>query len=312
MRSELNEMMISVVSPVYKGEKMVQDLVSRINLSVVQITANFEVILVDDGSPDESWREIENVCAIFPFVKGIKLSRNFGQHYAITAGLRQATGQYIVVMDCDLQDLPEEINNLYQKATEGYDIVYARRVLRQDSYLKRLSSKAYYTLFSYLTDTVQDHTIANFGIYHKQVIDAILSMGDHIRYFPTMSQWVGYNKTTVDVSHGKREDVSSYSFSKLLHLAFNNMISFSDKPLRLTVHLGILISVISFVVGIYYFFLYFNGQIKVLGFTSIMISIWFLAGIIIMILGVLGLYIGKIFEAIKQRPHYIIEKILNL
>jgi len=312
MRSELSEMMISVVSPVYKGEKMVQDLVSRINLSVVQITANFEVILVDDGSPDESWREIENVCAIFPFVKGIKLSRNFGQHYAITAGLRQATGQYIVVMDCDLQDLPEEINNLYQKATEGYDIVYARRVLRQDSYLKRLSSKAYYTLFSYLTDTVQDHTIANFGIYHKQVIDAILSMGDHIRYFPTMSQWVGYNKTTVDVSHGKREDVSSYSFSKLLHLAFNNMISFSDKPLRLTVHLGILISVISFVVGIYYFFLYFNGQIKVLGFTSIMISIWFLAGIIIMILGVLGLYIGKIFEAIKQRPHYIIEKILNL
>ncbi len=312
MRSELSEMMISVVSPVYKGEKMVQDLVSRINLSVVQISANFEVILVDDGSPDESWREIENVCAIFPFVKGIKLSRNFGQHYAITAGLRQATGQYIVVMDCDLQDLPEEINNLYQKATEGYDIVYARRVLRQDSYLKRLSSKAYYTLFSYLTDTVQDHTIANFGIYHKQVIDAILSMGDHIRYFPTMSQWVGYNKTTVDVSHGKREDVSSYSFSKLLHLAFNNMISFSDKPLRLTVHLGILISVISFVVGIYYFFLYFNGQIKVLGFTSIMISIWFLAGIIIMILGVLGLYIGKIFEAIKQRPHYIIEKILNL
>jgi glycosyltransferase involved in cell wall biosynthesis len=312
MKSELNNIMISVVSPVYKGEKMVQELVSRINVAVGQITLYFEIILVEDGSPDESWLEIEKVCAIFPNVKGIKLSRNFGQHYAITAGLQQACGQYIVVMDCDLQDLPEEIYSLYQKALEGYNIVYARRVVRQDSFIKRLSSKTYYALFSYLTDTAQDHTIANFGIYHRQVIGAMLSMGDHIRYFPTMSQWVGFRKTAINVNHGKREDLSSYTLSKLLHLAFNNMISFSDKPLRLAVQLGILISVISFIIGIHYFFLYFNGQIKVLGFTSIMISIWFLAGIIIMILGVLGLYIGKIFEAVKQRPHYIIEKILNL
>lgn len=311
MKSELDNLFISVVSPVYKGENLVEELVNRIKTSLEKFAPSFEIILVEDGSPDKSWKEIEKVCAKYPFVKGIKLSRNFGQHYAITAGLQQATGHYIVVMDCDLQDIPEEIYKLYEKAKEGYDIVYARRVLRQDSFLKRLSSVAYYKLFSYLTDTVQDHTIANFGIYHKQVIDAILSMGDHIRYFPTMSQWVGFRKTSIDVSHGKREDISSYTLSKLLHLAFNNMISFSDKPLRLTVQLGILISAISFFMGIYYLFLYFSGEIKVLGFTSIMISIWFLSGVIIMILGVLGLYIGKIFEAIKQRPRYIIEKILN-
>jgi polyisoprenyl-phosphate glycosyltransferase len=311
MTSEMNNIVISVVSPVYKGESLVNELVFRIQKSIEHFTSNFEIILVEDGSPDQSWKEIEKVCTIYPFVKGIKLSRNFGQHYAITAGLQHALGQYVVVMDCDLQDLPEEIFSLYQKAQQGFDIVYARRVIRKDTNLKRLSSKLYYSLFSYLTDTVQDHTIANFGMYHKKVIDAILSMGDHIRYFPTMSQWVGFTKTTVDVNHGKREDASSYTLRKLLNLAFNNMISFSDKPLRLTVQLGIFIAAISFVLGIYYLYLYFDGQIKVLGFASIMISIWFLAGIVIMILGILGLYIGKIFEAIKQRPLFIIEKILN-
>lgn len=312
MTSEKNNIVISVVSPVYKGESLVNELVLRIQKSIEHFTSNFEIILVEDGSPDQSWKEIEKVCTIYPFVKGIKLSRNFGQHYAITAGLHHVRGQYIVVMDCDLQDLPEEICNLYEKSKEGFDIVYARRVLRQDTFLKKLSSKGYYTLFSYLTDTVQDHTIANFGIYHNKVIQAILDMGDHIRYFPTMSQWVGFTKTSINVSHGKNVEASSYTLGKLLQLAFNNMISFSDKPLRLTVKLGVIISFISFIIGIYYLYLYMNGQIKVLGFTSIMISIWFLSGIIIMILGILGLYIGKIFEAIKQRPHYIIEKILNL
>lgn len=311
MKNEPTNIHISIVSPVYKGENLVDELVQRISQAMTNVPVGYEIILVEDGSPDRSWQSIESNCAQHPNVKGIKLSRNFGQHYAITAGLQHAKGEYIIVMDCDLQDLPEEIPNLYAKALEGYDLVYARRIIRQDSWWKRFSSKMYYTVFSYLTNTVQDHTIANFGIYHINVINAMLSMGDHIRYFPTMSQWVGFRKTAIDVKHGKREEASSYTLGKLLQLAFNNMISFSDKPLRLAVQLGLFISVISFVVGIYYLFLYLNGRIEVLGFTSIMISIWFLSGIIIMILGILGLYIGKIFEAVKRRPFFIIEKVLN-
>lgn len=302
---------ISVISPVYKGENQVHALVDRVSKSIQNLCDNFEIILVEDGSPDRSWEKIEEVCREFSFVKGIKLSRNFGQHYAITAGMQHARGQWIVVMDCDLQDLPEEIPNLYKKSQDGYDIVLARRIHRQDGGIKKLSSYVFYKVFSYLTDTHQDHTIANFGIYSQKVIKAMLAMNDHIRYFPTMSQWVGFSKTTLDVKHSSRDGASSYTFKKLMQLAFNNMIAFSDKPLRLTVRLGSYISIISFLIGMYYLYLYFSGQIKVLGFTSIMISIWFLSGIIILILGIIGLYVGKIFEAVKNRPKYIISEIIN-
>jgi dolichol-phosphate mannosyltransferase len=306
-----NLICISIVSPVYKGEKFVFTLVERIHQSVGDLCDKFEIILVEDGSPDHSWEKIEQLCSEFEYVKGIRLSRNFGQHYAITAGLEHTSGRWVVVMDCDLQDLPEEIPNLFKKCQEGFDIVYARRIQRQDTGIKRFSSYVFYKVFSYLTDTKQDHTIANFGIYQQKAIRAILNMNDHVRYFPTMSQWVGFNKTTIDVSHGSRNDGSSYTLSKLMQLAFDNMIAFSDKPLRLTVKLGTYISIVSFMVGIYYLYLFFSGQIKVLGFTSIMISIWFLSGIIILILGIVGLYVGKIFEAVKGRPKYIISKIIN-
>ena len=305
------KIIISIVSPVYKGEQQVDLLVKRLKESLEILTSDYEIILVEDCGGDKSWEIITKIASLDKKVIGLQLSRNFGQHYAITAGLAHANGEWIIVMDCDLQDLPEEIGNLYNKAVEGYDIVYARRKERQDSFGKRFSSKCYYAVFSYLTDTIQDHSIANFGIYHKNVINAILSMRDHIRYFPTMSQWVGFRKTAIDVLHGKRDGGSTYTLPKLFKLAFDNMIAFSDKPLRLTVKLGTIIAGVSFCMGLYYLFLYFSGSIKVLGFASIMISIWFLSGIIIFILGITGLYIGKIFEAAKQRPNYIISKRIN-
>ncbi|MEL6135280.1 MAG: glycosyltransferase family 2 protein, partial [Bacteroidota bacterium] len=204
--------LISIVSPVYRGEKMVDALVERIRSSVFSFTSNFEIILVEDGGPDDSWAKIEENCAKYSEVIGVKLSRNFGQHYAITAGLSQAKGEWVIVMDCDLQDKPEEIPRLYQKAQEGYELVYARRVVRQDSYFKRMGSKLFYQVLGYLTDTKQDSTIANFGIYHQKVVQAILSMKDHIRYFPTMSQWVGFDRAYLDVQHQERDEgKSSYT-----------------------------------------------------------------------------------------------------
>jgi dolichol-phosphate mannosyltransferase len=246
-------------------------------------------------------------------VKGINLSRNFGQHYAITAGLSYAKGEWVVVMDCDLQDRPDEIPNLYKKAMEGWDIVFAQRKERKDGFLKKKLSKLFYYLFSYLTETKQDASVANFGIYNKKVIVAILSMKDQIRFFPTMVQWVGFRKYYLPVKHSERfEGKSSYNFKGLFKLALNSILAFSDKPLRLTVKLGFGITLISLLVMLVYFIMYLTGSIKVLGFTSLIISFWFLSGIIIFILGFVGLYIGKMFEKVKDRPNFIVQEEINI
>lgn len=303
---------ISIVSPIYYGQNLVNILVQEVEKNVSILTNDYEIILVEDASPDKSWQQIQTICSTNKKVKGVKLSRNFGQHYAITAGLEHAKGKWVIVMDCDLQDRPDQISKLYHKATEGYDIVLARRAVRLDNPLKKLSSIFFYKLFGYLTDTVQDPTVANFGVYNCKVIQAILAMKDHIRYFPTMSQWVGFNKAYVDVQHGEREvGSSSYSWRKLIQLAINNIIAFSLKPLRITVQIGLLISIISAFIGIVYLTQYFMGYTTVSGFTSIIISVWFLAGVIIFILGIIGIYLGKVFEKVKDRPIYIIDKKLN-
>lgn len=306
-------MKLSIVSPVYMGENTLDELVDRCMQQARPLADSIEIILVEDRSPDRSWEKIEACCRRHPEVKGIRLSRNFGQHYAITAGLQKATGDWIVVMDCDLQDRPEEIPALFTESQKGYDIVFARRDARQDGFWKRISSSIFYGLFGYLTNSRQDAAIANFGIYHRKVIAAVLAMKDHVRYFPTMVQWVGFHSSKIEVEHAARSrGRSSYTFRKLWSLALDNIISFSDKPLRLTVRLGLLISLVSFSVGIYYLYKYLNHEIVVMGFTSIVLSIWFLSGLIIFILGVIGIYLGKTYDRVKERPTYIIDREINL
>lgn len=304
---------ISVVSPIYRGEKMLDELIERLHQNLSSICENYEIILVNDASPDNSWSKIESICHNDSKVKGINLSRNFGQHYAITAGLNYARGEWVVVMDCDLQDRPEEIVHLYTKAQEGFDSVFAQRVERQDNFLKKLSSKLFYFVFSYLTETKQDATIGNFGIYNRKVINAILSMHDQVRYFPTMVKWVGFNQFAMPIEHAERaEGTSSYSFKALINLALNNIIAFSDKPLRLAAKCGFYISLISLIIGVIYIYRYFNGYIHVLGYASMIISIWFIGGIIMSLSGILGIYLGKIFDRVKDRPTYIVSESLNI
>jgi polyisoprenyl-phosphate glycosyltransferase len=196
---------ISVVSPVYRAEPIVDKLVSRVIAEVSKITNDFEIILVEDHGPDNSWEKIRENCQRDTRVRGIRMSRNFGQHYAITAGIDHANGEWVVVMDCDLQDRPEEIPGLYKKAQEGFDIVLARREVRKDGFFKKLFSRTFYSCLSYLTGTKQDPTVANFGIYHFKVIEAIRSMRESIRYFPTMVRWVGFRSASINVEHAERD-----------------------------------------------------------------------------------------------------------
>jgi polyisoprenyl-phosphate glycosyltransferase len=300
---------ISVVSPVYMASGIVPELVRQINGCLLQMGVTYEIILVEDGSKDGSWQAIVHQCERYNCITAIKLSRNFGQHIAITAGLENARGKWIVVMDCDLQDQPSEIRELYKKALEGYDIVLGQRLQRNDGKVKRLSSSLFYRLFGYLTGTEQDPTVANFGIYRDKVISSIIQMGDNVRYFPAMVQWVGYRSTRIPVKHDPRlSGSSSYNIKKLLYLAANNIIAFSDKPLRLSVVCGFILATLSFLLGIAYFFMAVLGIFTVSGFATVAISIYFSTGAIIFVLGLVGLYVGKSFDKVKNRPLYIVEQ----
>jgi glycosyltransferase involved in cell wall biosynthesis len=308
----VNKIALSIVSPVYRAESLVSSLVERLRNVLLPLGQEFEIILVDDASPDKSWESIKMACASYAEVTGVRLSRNFGQHYAISAGLMRAKGRRVVVMDCDLQDQPEEIPKLLAKADEGYDIVLARRSVRQDGWLKRLGSSAFYGVLAWLTGSRQDSAIANFGIYTDKVIAAINAMPESNRYFPTMVRWVGFKTAIVNVEHARREDgKTSYNVGKLFNLALDICLAYSDKPLRMVVGTGFVISLVGFLFAGYTLLRAWRGDIEVLGYASLIVSIWVLSGLIILIVGVVGLYVGKAFEGIKRRPAFIIDEILN-
>ena len=304
---------LSIVSPVYRAEKMVHMLVERIVKSVITITDSYEIILVNDASPDASWQMIERECAQNKSVKGINLSRNFGQHYAITAGLSFAKGEWVVVMDCDLQDRPEEIPALYQKAQEGYDIVYARRVDRQDKGLKKLSSTLFHKVFDWLSGSATDKTIANFGIYKQCVIAEYNRMPERARSFPSLIKYLGFTQATVNVQHAERaEGKSSYNLYKLLKLSFDVIISNSNKPLRMAVGLGFTMSAFSFLLALYNVVARLVGFISFPGYTTTVFSIWFVGGLMLFVMGILGLYIGKIFDQVKGRQLFVVKDKVNI
>ena len=305
-------MKLSIVSPVYRCEACLEDLIIRLGVSLKSVTSDYEFIFINDGSPDKSWEKLQDLAVENKAIKLLNLSRNFGQHAAITAGLAESIGEWVVVMDCDLQDLPEEIPNLYQKAQEGYDIVLAERVVRNDSFYKKMTSKFFYFILSYLTVTKQDTSVANFGIYKRNVIQEVLKMGDYIKFLPLMVKWVGFRSCKLQVKHANRnEGSSSYSLLKLLRLSADVILSFSDKPLKILVKLGFIISFMALVFGIYMLYSFLNGEIIVQGYASLIISLWFLSGLIISMLGLVGLYVGKSFDKVKNRQVYIIKENVN-
>lgn len=305
-------MEISIVSPVYRGEKMLKELVLRIEQSVSSFTNDYEIILSNDCSPDNSWSVIEEICSKDRRVKGVNLSRNFGQPYAITAGLSMSTGNYVVVMDCDLQDRPEEIPKLYAKAKEGWDVVLARRMKRQDHFFKRMSSVMFHGVYDYFSGVKTDNSIGNFGIYCKAIIDEYVKIPEYARSFSVLIGTLGFKTTTVEVDHAERaEGKSSYTLKKLLTLSFNVILANSNKPLKIAVICGFIMSFISLVVALYNVIARLVGFIDVPGYTFTVFSIWFCAGLQMSILGIMGLYIGKVYNQVKGRPYYIIRNTIN-
>ncbi len=301
---------LSFVVPVYGSPDSLPLLAGRIKSVCAGLSSPYELILVDDRCPCGSWPVVQSLSTHDPAVVGVRLSRNFGQHAAIQAGLSLARGRWIVVMDCDLQDVPEEVPALLDKAREGWEVVQARRGIRaSDPPLRRLMSKLFYKVLSFLTDTDQNAEVANFGVYSRKVVDAILSWDEETKYFPATVQWVGFSRTGVDVRHGARhEGRSSYTLGKLIQLALNVVIGFSERPIRLLVGVGFVIALAAFVASVAVVTLDVAGVVEVQGWTSLMLSVWFLAGCLLFSIGLTGLYVGRILSETKRRPKFIIDE----
>ncbi len=306
---QITQLHISVVTPVYGCKTCLAELYLRLKQTLETITHDFEIIMVNDASPDGAWDTIVELAARDVRVKGINLSRNFGQHYAITAGLDHAAGEWVVVMDCDLQDQPEEIVKLYNKALEGFDYVQGQRVERQDNKRRKIFSKFFYIILSYFHDYTIDNTIANFGIYNNKVINAIKDLPEKIRWFPSLVHWVGFHGVSIPICHNVRKmGKSSYSFKKLFLTSIDVFILNTEKPMRIMAGIGFLLFMSSIMYSIIIIIKYVHGDITVLGYSSLIISILFCSGLIIFFLGIIGLYISKILQQTQDRPLYIITK----
>ncbi len=305
--------MISVVSPVYGCAQCLPQLVEGIHSAMREIGCVAEIILVEDDSPDESWTYIQRLVDTYPEVVGVRLSRNFGQHAAILAGLEYVSGDWIVVLDCDLQDPPEEIPLLYKEAvSQGLDAVFAERVEREDSAFKRSTSWAFHRSLSWLTGVRHDGKSANFGIFRRPVIDAVLSMPERSKAFPLMVKWVGFDIGYVPVKHAPRAaGRSGYTLAKLLGLARTVILSYSDRPLRMVTTAGLACSLVAFAFALGTVFMFLRGDIQVAGFTSLMASLWLLGGLVMLSLGVVGLYVGQVYLNVQGRPASIVRDVVG-
>lgn len=300
---------LSVVIPVYQAEHCLDELYQRLKAALESITPDFEIVLIEDCGGDNSWQVIERLAAADPRVRGIQFSRNFGQHYGITAGLDHCHGGWVVVMDCDLQDRPEEIPRLYAKAQQGYDIVLARRGTRCDPLLKRIASWLFYKLFSYLADIEYDGQTGNFRIMSRKVVANFRRIREQLRFFGGLVQWMGFPTASIEVEHAERhEGKSTYTFAKLWKLASETIIAYSDKPLRLAIRFGFMMAFFAFCYGVYILIraLLYGSPIE--GWSSLIVSLYFIGGVIIAILGIIGIYLGKTFDESKKRPLYIVRR----
>ena len=302
---------ISVVVPVYGCRAALEELHERLTRTLSKITVNYEIILVNDACPQNSWETIEQLCKKDEKVVGIEMARNFGQIQAITAGLDYSTGEWVVVMDCDLQDRPEEIINLYNKAMEGYDAVFAKRKNRKDSFLKVLVSKVFYKIYSYASDGHYDPEVCNFSIVNRKLVDNYCQMRELHRAYVIYMKWLGFKQTEIEVEHdARKEGKSSYNFKKRLNMALSILTSQSDKLLKLMVMCGFGLTLVSAIVLLALVVNYFVNHVTV-GWTSTIAAICMVGGLLMVSIGVVGVYVGNIFMQVKERPLYVTRQIKN-
>jgi len=302
----LSGIQLSVVVPVYGCADCLWALHDRLTRSVAQVTDRYEIVLVDDRSLDEGWTVMRRLAATDGHVRAFRLSRNFGQDAAITAGLAQARGDWVVVMDCDLQEAPEDIPRLWAAAREGYDVVRSIRRGWRHSAFRRWTSRAYRRL-TLETDVRPDYS--NLSLLSRRVVDAFLRLRDRDREFMIALDWLGFESTAIEIEHHDRHaGESGYTLGRLVQVALDGMFFRSTVLLRLVVLVGFLVALIGIGVAAFEVADYFLEPDKsVPGYTSLAVLLLVLTGFVIVSIGVVGLYVGRIFEQVKDRPLYLID-----
>jgi polyisoprenyl-phosphate glycosyltransferase len=299
---------ISVVVPVYGCARFLDELVRRVSASLESIPVSFEIVLVDDRSPDNAWPVLEGVAADNPRVRAVRLSRNFGQHAAITAGFARAQGDWIAVLDCDLQDPPEELPRLYAKAQEGHEIVFGRRRREHAPLPRRLLSRLYFRTIRLFTGADIDADYGTLSVVSRRVRDEFLRISDRNRHYLFILYWLGFDRATIEYTLAPRaEGKSSYTFRSLLRHAVQGVFFQTTALLRWVAYIGFGVAVLGGLSGIYLVVARASGTAYP-GWTSIMVLVLVLGGLGILTSGVVGLYVGEIFNEVRGRPLFVIDE----
>ena len=306
---------ISYIFPVYNNEGSLQDLYDEVR-RVMRTKAkqyDYQFIFVNDGSRDGSYDVLKKLAAKDTAVKVLNLSRNFGHQAAVTAGLDKTTGDAVIIMDADLQDPPEVCAELIAKWREGYQVVYAQRRSRRDSALKRLTANVYYRLLARLSSVDIPRNTGDFRLVDKKVVEVVRTMQEYHRFLRGMFSYVGFKQAAVPFDrHARQGGKSEYTVKKLVKLAKDGIFGFSDAPLRMVTSLGMWVSLLS-VVGIAYAVILrlFFPHITVPGWTMIMVAIFFMGGVQLLMLGVIGEYVGRMYNEVRKRPTYVVAEEIN-
>jgi polyisoprenyl-phosphate glycosyltransferase len=309
----INTNKVSVVIPVYNEEGCVSELLNRLNSVLNDQEIKSEIILVDDGSRDNTLTTLQKFARKNETIKLIVFSRNFGNQAAISAGLQHCNGDCAIIMDADLQDPPELLPDMIAKWKEGFDVVYAQRVARKgESFFKKITASVFYRLLQKLTPVDIPSDTGDFRLIDRKVIIALNSMPENNRYLRGMVSWSGFRQTGITYVRDKRmTGETKFPFFKMIRFALTGITSFSFVPLQLASFLGFIVSAGAFISGIYVLYLKLFTDKTIQGWTSLMIALLFLGGIQLITLGIIGEYIGRISEEVKQRPPYLISDMIN-
>lgn len=312
---ETNAPEISVVLPVFNEDGGLAELYSRLKAVLTKMGTPHEIIFVNDGSRDRSWDVILGLASQDRLVKAVNLSRNFGHQLAITAGIDVSRGATVVVMDSDLQDPPELIATLYEKSREGFDVVYAQRRTREgETWFKRATAKLFYRLIRRMTTVDIPVDTGDFRLMSRRVVDDLKRLQEQSRFVRGLVTWVGYNQTPLLYDRECRYGGDTkYPVTTMMKFALDGITGFSSQPLRLASHAGLLLAAASLALMVAFtIYKLTGGSGLVPGWTSLIVAVLFLGGLQLLAIGILGEYIGRIYEEAKHRPLYLIQDTKNL
>jgi polyisoprenyl-phosphate glycosyltransferase len=304
---------IAVIVPVYMGLRVVPELCRRLVCALETITTRFSIILVDDRSSDNPWPLICELGQTDERIRGVQLSRNFGQHHALTAGIDHARARWYVIMDCDLQDAPEDIPLLYLKAQEGFDMVVGVRRREGHGFFKRQSSRLFYAAFNLLAGFQMDWSVGNYRIFCDRVACSFRQLREQMPFIPASFSLMGFEVGSVALPHHSREaGRSSYTFMKLANLAANTILAHSQRPLKFAAALGLLIAALSLAAAVAIAARALFWGTAVVGWASLIVAVFIIGGMQIFVTGIVGIYVGKCFDEAKKRPLYFVRELSNL